>query len=209
MRRQSQDGVWILTLRSLDLCGPSDRLNDGEAFLYLLLFFSFPPLFPSSALVLLLSSSPVLVIHRVDASQRDLTEPRKHGTCLNLFLPPTHHHPPEPDPAEAVWSLIRFPLIRRESGRITSLQARRILQNRDPQSSTKQGAFSPYIRLHLGVCRTFWKLFQICLLIKGLPLTKIIQLGYLFFTALFTQKTQVILKYRTNKLFNIKRKTAS
>lgn len=55
-------------------------------YLLLLLFLSqlflvlpsLPPLF---------SSSSVLLIHRVDASRLDLTDPRTHGICHNPFVP--------------------------------------------------------------------------------------------------------------------------
>lgn len=97
--------------------GPCDRLNDGGAFLYLLLLLFFfytsfssssPPSLPSLSL-LSLSSSSVLVIHRVDASQLNLTEPLNHGTCPDSFLSRSPRHPPELNLTTAVWSLICFP----------------------------------------------------------------------------------------------------
>lgn len=108
----------------------------GSFLLLLLLcfypFLPFLPSFPSPFLLISLSSSSVLVIHRVEALQLDLTESLNHGTCHNSFPSLSPRHPPEHDLTEAVWSLICFPLIRRESGWISPLQASRTRQPSDP-----------------------------------------------------------------------------
>lgn len=76
---------------------------------------SLPPLLPIPVSPFSLSSSSVLVIHRVDASQLNLTEPLNRGTCHNSFLSLSTRHLPEHDLTAAVWSLICFPVIRCES----------------------------------------------------------------------------------------------
>lgn len=77
----------------------------------------------------------LVVNHRVDASQLNLTEPLNHGTCHNSSLSPSAPHPPERGLTAAVWSLICFHLIRCESGWIRSVRARRTRQPCDPQIS--------------------------------------------------------------------------
>lgn len=107
------------------------------AYLLLLLLFFAPlflpscPPFPSLTLLVSVSSSSVLVIHRVDASQSRWTT----GLVTTHFSLSPPRHPSRRNPTEAVWSLIFFPLIRCESGWINSPRARGILHPCDPHEN--------------------------------------------------------------------------
>lgn len=116
------------------------------------LFYPFLLVLPSlpSLPLLSLSSFSVLVIHRVDASQLNLTEPLNHGTCHNSFLPLF--------PSSSSWTELNYkclifnllPLLRRcGSDWISSLEARRILR-----SSNQPGircTLSRFISPHLSL----------------------------------------------------------
>lgn len=146
------------------VCGLCESLNDG-VYLYLLLlllllvfypFLLFLPTSPSRSLLLSLSSSSVLVNHRVDASQLNLTEPLNHGTCHNSFLSPCTRHLPEHKLTAAVWSLICFPLIRCKSGWSSSPQTRRTRQPCDPQIIQETRNYVLSVPLCLSLCP--WKI---------------------------------------------------
>lgn len=133
----SQDGAQILTLCWLGVCGLRDRLNDGGAFLYLLLLLFFCPFLPFPALLPIPVSPFVILLlgagdspgWRITARLDRAAEPRDLSQLISVSLRSSSSGA-ELDCGRLIFNLLPFNKVRVRLDQF--MQARRTRQPCDP-----------------------------------------------------------------------------